>query len=162
VNTVAPALPDVVAPPPAKSTEVALPPQTTPEKSPVGAVCWGLSQGDRWLLGGCGGLAILLLAAHLAIRDRWGTPTIEVASLHPREWHYSVEINSATWVEWLQLPDIGEALAHRIVDDRDERGPFRSVEDVSRVRGVGPKTLAQIRPFLRLDSDPVAANPAPQ
>jgi competence protein ComEA len=162
VNTVAPALPDVAAPPPAKSTEVAPPPPRAPEKSPVGGVCWGLSQGDRWFLGGCGALAILLLAAHLALRDRWGVPAIEVTSLHPREWHYSVEINSATWVEWLQLPEIGEALAHRIVDDRDERGPFRSVEDIGRVRGVGPKTLAKIRPFLRRNADPVAANPAPQ
>jgi competence protein ComEA len=162
VNTAAPALTDVAVPPPAKPAEVAPPPPKAPAKSPVDGVCWGLSQGDRWFLGGCGGLAILMLAAHLALRDRWGAPTIEVASLRPREWHYSVEINSAIWVEWLQLPEIGEALARRIVDDRDERGPFRSVEDVSRVRGVGPKTLAKIRPFLRLDSDPVIANPTPQ
>lgn len=93
---------------------------------------------------------------------RWGAPAIEVTSLQPREWHYSVEINSATWVEWLQLPAIGEAMARRIVEDRQQRGPFGSIEDVARVRGIGPKTLARIRPFLRLDPEPIAANPDPQ
>lgn len=88
-----------------------------------------------------------------------GAPPIEVTSLRPREWHYSVEINSATWVEWLQLPAIGESMARRIVEDREQRGPFRSIDDVARVRGIGPKTLARLRPFLRLDPDSSAANP---
>jgi competence protein ComEA len=127
------------------------------EKSPVSAACWGLSTSDRWFLGGSGALAILLLAAHLAIMARWGAPSIEVTSLQPREWHYSVEINSATWVEWLQLPAIGESLARRIVDDRRERGPFRSIDDVARVRGIGTKTLNRLRPFLHLAPDSTAA-----
>jgi competence protein ComEA len=65
-------------------------------------------------------------------------------------------------VEWLQLPAIGETLARRIVEDREQRGPFDSLEDVTRVRGIGPGTFAQIRPYLRLDSEPAGANPVPR
>lgn len=63
---------------------------------------------------------------------------------------FRVEINSAEWAAWTQLPGIGETLARRIVTDRAERGPFRSVEDVARVRGIGPKTLDKLRPFLAM------------
>lgn len=159
MNAAAPALPDVAAPPTAQPAEVAPPQPNAPEKPPARDLCWGLSTGDRWFLGGSGSLATLLLAAHLAAMARWGAPPIEVTSLRPREWHYSVEINSATWVEWLQLPAIGESMARRIVEDREQRGPFRSIDDVARVRGIGPKTLARLRPFLRLDPDSSAANP---
>jgi competence protein ComEA len=125
-------------------------------------VCWELAASDRWLLGACGGLAVLLLAAHLAAMARWGAPTVEITSLQPRELHYSLDINAATWVEWLQLPAIGETLARRIVEDREQRGPFDSLEDVTRVRGIGPGTFEQIRPYLRLDREPAAANPVPR
>ena len=60
-----------------------------------------------------------------------------------------MDINSADWPELLQLPGIGETLAHRIVESRQSRGPFADNDDLRRVRGIGPKTLEQIRPYLR-------------
>jgi competence protein ComEA len=46
------------------------------------------------------------------------------------------------------LPRIGPALARRIVEARAD-GPFRSPDDLcARVRGIGPVTLAQIKPYL--------------
>jgi len=39
------------------------------------------------------------------------------------------------------LPGIGPTLATRIVEHRAEHGPFRSVDDLQRVRGIGPKTV---------------------
>jgi competence protein ComEA len=74
---------------------------------------------------------------------------VEVKSQKPREYHYSLDINTASWVEWAQLEGIGEKLAKRIVADRNERGPFRNPADVGRVRGIGPKTIERIKPFLR-------------
>lgn len=63
---------------------------------------------------------------------------------------FRVEINSATWVEWMQLDGIGETMAHRIVADREANGPFRSIDEVQRVRGIGPATLDRIRPWLTM------------
>lgn len=77
---------------------------------------------------------------------------IEITSQQPREFYYALDINQASWVEWSQLDGIGEKLAKRIVQDRQERGPFLSIEDVQRVKGIGPKMMEKLRPFLKIQS----------
>jgi competence protein ComEA len=59
-----------------------------------------------------------------------------------------IDINSADWPELCLMPGIGEQLARRIVEFRGENGPFRDLEGLRRVRGVGPKTLDGMRPYL--------------
>jgi competence protein ComEA len=66
---------------------------------------------------------------------------------------FRVDVNHAGWVEWLQLEGIGQSLAHRIVADRELNGPFSSINDLSRVPGIGPKTLDRIRPWLKISHD---------
>ena len=61
-----------------------------------------------------------------------------------------IEMNTADWIEWMQLEGIGPALASRIIADRDVNGNFRSHEDLMRVAGIGPATLDRIRPYLKL------------
>lgn len=61
---------------------------------------------------------------------------------------YRIDINTATWVEWLQLDGIGPALAHRLEVDRQVNGPYSSIDDLRRVSGIGPSILEQIRPWL--------------
>jgi competence protein ComEA len=39
-------------------------------------------------------------------------------------------------------------LAERWIAERERGGEFRSVEDLSRIRGIGPRTLERIRPYL--------------
>lgn len=56
-----------------------------------------------------------------------------------------LDINRATAAELEKLPGIGPALARRIVEWREIHGPFRSVEDLLQVPGIGPKTLEGIR-----------------
>ncbi len=63
---------------------------------------------------------------------------------------FRVEINDATWVEWMQLKDIGISLAHRIVSYRKLNGAFKTIDDVGRVPGIGPSTLDRIRPWLTI------------
>ena len=59
-----------------------------------------------------------------------------------------VDLNRAGAPAFEALPGIGRARADAIVSDRSERGPFRSVEELERVRGVGPATVEALRPFV--------------
>jgi len=43
---------------------------------------------------------------------------------------------------------VGPVLAERILEDRKRNGPFRSVEDLRRVKGIGEKTLERLRPHV--------------
>jgi competence protein ComEA len=53
------------------------------------------------------------------------------------------------WPELSQLPGIGEALARRIVESRQRDGEFVDHQELRRVRGIGPRTLERITPYLR-------------
>jgi competence protein ComEA len=46
------------------------------------------------------------------------------------------------------VPGLSRRLAAEIVRNREENGPFSGVDDLVRVRGIGPKRLAQARPHL--------------
>jgi competence ComEA-like helix-hairpin-helix protein len=62
----------------------------------------------------------------------------------------TVPLNHAGVEELSALPGIGPALAARIVAYRDSAGPFRTVDELGRVRGIGPAKLAALRPLVRL------------
>jgi competence protein ComEA len=65
-----------------------------------------------------------------------------------------LDINRATAAELEKLPGIGPSLARRIVEWRETRGPFRSVEDLLQVPGIGPKTLEGIRDKITVTPPP--------
>lgn len=61
---------------------------------------------------------------------------------------FMVDVNRAPQYELEALPEVGPSLATRIVDYRQTRGPFQQIDDLLQVRGVGPRTLEQLRPML--------------
>ncbi len=67
--------------------------------------------------------------------------------------------NRAAARELAFVPGLSAMLAAEVVAER-ERAPFRSVDDVLRVRGIGPKRLARARPLLEIEAsrDVVAAD----
>ena len=65
-----------------------------------------------------------------------------------------ININLASQAELMRLPRIGPKLSERIVEER-AKGPFKSVDDLRRVKGIGPKTLANLRPFITVGYDPL-------
>jgi competence protein ComEA len=56
-----------------------------------------------------------------------------------------VDVDRAGAAELERLPWIGPVLAQRIVDDRNRKGPFGSLEAFQRVRGVGPGLAERLR-----------------
>jgi competence protein ComEA len=61
-----------------------------------------------------------------------------------------VNINTASLEDLMTLPGIGKAYAERIVEYRQKNGPFKKVEDLLNVRGIGEKTFEKIRPRLTI------------
>lgn len=97
--------------------------------------------GRGWLLAlGCLALCWLLRSIW-----GWGGSYPEPVKVAPT---FVVEINSASQPELEALPEIGPALARRIVKYRQDHGPFRNLESLLEVRGMGTATLNQIRPML--------------
>ena len=56
-----------------------------------------------------------------------------------------IDVNVATIEELATLPRIGPTLAARIVEDRRAHGRFTSIDDLDRVPGLGPSTVAELR-----------------
>lgn len=61
-----------------------------------------------------------------------------------------IDINRASAEDFQKLPGIGPGLAGRIVAFRQKHGPFRRVEDLLAIRGIGPKKWRRMRPYLRI------------
>ena len=65
-----------------------------------------------------------------------------------------IDVNSASAVELENLPGIGPAKAVAIVELREERGSFGSVDELDDVRGIGPATLDRLRPLVTVSAAP--------
>lgn len=61
-----------------------------------------------------------------------------------------LDLNRATAAELAQLPLVGPARARAIVAHREGAGPFRRVEDLRRVRGIGPVIFEAIKDLVTL------------
>jgi competence protein ComEA len=62
----------------------------------------------------------------------------------------AIDINKASANDLQKLPGIGPGLANQIVAYREKHGPFRRVEDLMVIKGIGFKKWKEIRPFVRV------------
>jgi competence protein ComEA len=100
-------------------------------------------------------VAAAVLAVSLTIIGGWflaqrglSGRLIDIDRAEPIAVEFKIDVNHADWPELALMPDIGEQLARRIIADREERGAFRDLADLRRIRGIGPKTLESMRPYL--------------
>lgn len=81
------------------------------------------------------------------------TNTIQTSSKHVKRGnapHSIININTATKNELMELPGIGETYAERILIYRNDHGPFRSVDELENISGIGKKKLEKIKPFAKV------------
>ncbi len=93
-------------------------------------------------------LGSLVIGAALAWPARDGPPVL----ISPGEDGSSaagirIDVNSAPAIELTLLPGIGPSLADAIVASRQTDGPFAAVDDLQRVRGIGPAKVAGLRDY---------------
>ncbi len=65
-----------------------------------------------------------------------------------------VDLNVATIEQLDELPGVGPTTARRIVDYRDENGPFKRIEDLMNVKGIGEKKFLKLKELIAVQSAP--------
>jgi competence protein ComEA len=71
-----------------------------------------------------------------------------------------LDLNRASRAELALLPGFGPSRAQSVDDYRRQHGPFRSVDDLRKVSGIGPKTLERVRSHVFVDATLPSAPPA--
>lgn len=108
---------------------------------------------------GVWGLALVVILAAVASASYAGTMEKSTGSMMEKPMgtmekgataESMVNINQADAQQLASLPGIGETIAQAIVEYRDKNGPFRKVEDLMEVKGIGEKKLAAIRDMVTL------------
>jgi len=153
--------------------------ERAPDLAPTGPVCAGLAVGSGEILGiasggtasellasavdrldlpeDCGGLRLpedLLPGALIHLRL---DPGCRIASIDrlpgPQRLVCGggIDVNRDGQEDIELLPGIGPSKAGAIVESREADGPFTSIDDLTRVKGIGAKTVERIRPW----ADPI-------
>src|SRR5262245_66598837 len=65
-----------------------------------------------------------------------------------------VNLNSATASQLQELPGIGAKTAERIIEYRQKKGPFKKIEELMNVKGIGEKSFLKLKPQITVTSKP--------
>ena len=119
-----------------------------------------LSRGEKWIvvLTLIFSLVMVGIYFHSTRIDDGDEYTIRAGSLAERaepmdavQWQ--VNINTATAEELTRLPGVGEVLAERIVEYREQYGPFREAEELMKVNGIGESKFADMKEQVILEEE---------
>ena len=68
-----------------------------------------------------------------------------------------VDLNTASVAELQELPGVGAKVAGRIIEYRQKRGPFKKIEELMNVQGIGEKSFLKLRSQVTVGAKPDAA-----
>jgi comEA protein len=77
-----------------------------------------------------------------------GEPDSKAKPPASRPFRAPLDLNAAAEAELVRLPGIGPVMAKRIVEYRQTHGPFKRLEDLRQIKGIGAKTYAKLAPLL--------------
>jgi competence ComEA-like helix-hairpin-helix protein len=96
------------------------------------------------------GLLIVMLIG--MVISYWGTVDIS-RGVPVCTYQYKVDLNTAPASEFEILPGLGPKLSEAVIEYREQHGRFNSIEEIDNVRGIGPKKLEVLRPFLYIGEE---------
>jgi competence protein ComEA len=64
-----------------------------------------------------------------------------------------VNLNTATLAQLQTLPGVGASTAQRILDYRQKNGPFKKIEELMNVKGVGEKSFLKLKPLITIGGE---------
>jgi competence protein ComEA len=104
-------------------------------------------------------LLVLLILVYTLIRFQVNTS--QISTPQPAEGPRAAELqdkldpNTASAADLAALPNVGPAMARRIVEEREEfakahpgEAAYKRLEDLERVKGIGAATLENLKPYL--------------
>ena len=91
---------------------------------------------------------LLLLLVVCALAAPFAAANKKTPPAHP------INLNTATSEQLQQIPGIGPVTAEKILKMRKVHGKFKSVNELRAIKGIGPKRLAKMKPYLTVDSVP--------
>ncbi len=68
-----------------------------------------------------------------------------------RTYQGKLNINSASAADFARLPGIGEVIGFHIIKEREQRGQFSSIKDLSSIKGISPRVYGGIKNLLSLE-----------
>jgi len=103
---------------------------------------------DQPLLGFALTIGLLVFIIYYGALSFRNKGLIAIDQAERKQFQYQLDLNTATWPEWVVLPGIGEKLAKGIVDHRQQHGNFEKHEDIMLVPRIGTFKRQQLAPFL--------------
>ncbi len=85
---------------------------------------------------------------------------LALCGIAPRAFAGGIDINTADASALESLPGIGESKAAAIIQYRTDHGPFKTVDELDNVSGIGPSTLASIRDLVSIGGGGTTAGTA--
>ena len=90
----------------------------------------------------------------LGMDHHWWLPETEIVStLKPEDIKIKLDVNNAPWYELVLLPKLGEIKTKAIVAHREKYGSFKTLDELSRVKGLNASVIEAIRDYIKIGVD---------